>query len=873
MPSAIDPTFVTDGNPVSKSAFRDQLLTLRAEVDHGGFVVNPTTLVESTTQQALDDVYDAIGAVVGGRVATIADLQTVPPAPGLAIEVLGYHAPGDGGGGLFYADLTGAQATDGGTVFGYTGDQDAGATTEAGLSAALFLMDRSALAGADLAFDSVQVTPDEAGNPLVFDMWDLHGHQGLGGDHEVLPMIDLKTGTWNGPENPYFRGYINGRSPNTVTITYRTYGANTRRWVRLMPGDAIDVRWFGAQPGQNGYAARNRICWAMNAAKRWGKRHVSLNGAYLCEGTVEIPNRVFVRDGSLKVPDGRAVPWLRQDYATSNPYREKVVATGGWPHGIAYESGAAEVGLIRFEYDGNFEGNLEPCQSPQLYTDPYDLVGMGTPASLGDMLQNTQVWMGLNLGVAGGRTPADGQQVTLEDVHLHGTGSNAMGNDARAYITARGLKLGNSVRNHLFYNMHGQIDGLTIYGFAWGSYGKTEGCNITGFNVEGLVDGKATHGWDALNQDGGWGNAPNLIAYEGQRWGAAKLTGAEDARWGQRKGLNITGFNIDLEGFPASASGPLFTYTGMQFTLSDGVILGPKSAHDLPVVLVRESMLGGVADEGLYNGISVRHVRLIQRGQPLTLMSNHDLHADQSGFVDVSIEDERGYEGESEVLGWPFVIRADTQDRGDPKYGMGPRQMHAHGVTIKPASFGIAFVDVLSAAAHPLDFHFSACVFPLVSNTVLKTNAGPGGTLAGLTVQDPGKIRLYMDRCRFTLGGDTNWGNCELFFALTRFRGCVTMDGLVSEESGEATLTAAGGETALDVPTRLFWAPGTIHITPRSAAGAARFAYVEVLANGGTGAIAGVADKRQPVLRLHFDQALGAGEVVALGWDAAVRPF
>ena len=61
-------------------------------------------------------------AIIGssGCVATIADLRALRAPPFRAVhctKVLGYHAPGDGGGGDFYWDGISSAADDGGIVF------------------------------------------------------------------------------------------------------------------------------------------------------------------------------------------------------------------------------------------------------------------------------------------------------------------------------------------------------------------------------------------------------------------------------------------------------------------------------------------------------------------------------------------------------------------------------------------------------------------------------------------------------------------------------------------------------------------------------------------------------------------------------------
>ena len=53
-------------------------------------------------------------------VASIAALKALTPSAGDAVSVLGYAAPGDGGGGQFYYDAGASTADNGGTIIAPT---------------------------------------------------------------------------------------------------------------------------------------------------------------------------------------------------------------------------------------------------------------------------------------------------------------------------------------------------------------------------------------------------------------------------------------------------------------------------------------------------------------------------------------------------------------------------------------------------------------------------------------------------------------------------------------------------------------------------------------------------------------------------------
>lgn len=841
------------------------------------------TKTGDTVRGHLEGIDNKIGTLGGGgagviTVNNIAALQTLVP-DGSWVYVLGYHTPGDGGGGLFYTDTSGLM-TDGGTVFYCNDDLNASEVTVPNLGYAE-LFETHDFANTDLAFGTVHMDSDEAGSTLTLSDWDLNGHRMNSGGAISIPHIDHKLGRWQGAPNNKPARFASSNSL-TFTIRYR-YLTQPRRWVRLMEGGAIDVRWFGAKT--DGTDARNSICWALNAAKRLGKQEVRLNGKYRYVGNMEIPNEVYFGWGTIKLMDNMAVPWLKNDYLTTDPYQHPLVVTEGYGHGVHPQDGNTLWGLIQFEQDGNclqatldgssnvIGGNLYALNNPDEYTDPMDLVGIRAsyitePPDPGDqpelvlqkILQDTPVWTGVSYTPHSGRVIPRGQIVVLEDVHIHDFGSNTMANNANVWATGRNLKLGNSARNHLFYSLHGAINGLVLYGFAWGGYGKTEGCNIHGFEVTKLVDGATQHGWI-------WNNADTLIAYEGVRDHTSDLTGASDDRWGHRAGLNITNFNINLEGLSVEGAGPLFSVVGSDFHIQNGVIYGPSVSNVEQIRFMEEAYMGAptAADSALYSNWTMRDIRMVQRGVAMRWTHDRTFPADQSGFDNCVIEDFRGFEGVAGQRTHPISIVADTQLRTDPKYGQGPRQFYARNMTLKPASNAIAFVNY-AENAHPIDVEFKNCVYPLASNLIFRTDDGTGraqgfpfpelGTDAEKIALAQSLINVTMESCRFTLGADATWTNVQAFFALTSLRNCRDMDGRCSEVAFEYVATGSEG-TEVDVQPKVMWAVKEfdcsgpvpwVSVTQRNSANNADLAaaYNE--------------DKRNPTFRITFASALQAGQ-------------
>lgn len=78
-----------------------------------------TSLVRRGIQPYGGENFRALG--IAQNIAALTALSLTGLASGYAVQVLGYYAEGDGGGGVFYLDLASAEATNGGTVIATSG--------------------------------------------------------------------------------------------------------------------------------------------------------------------------------------------------------------------------------------------------------------------------------------------------------------------------------------------------------------------------------------------------------------------------------------------------------------------------------------------------------------------------------------------------------------------------------------------------------------------------------------------------------------------------------------------------------------------------------------------------------------------------------
>ena len=123
-----------------------------------------------------------------------------------------------------------------------------------------------------------------------------------------------------------------------------------------------------------------------------------------------------------------------------------------------------------------------------------------------------------------------------------------------------------------------------------------------------------------------------------------------------------------------------------------------------------------------------------------------------------------------------------------------------------------------------------------------------------------------MDDVTFNMSAK-KFEHSEVFFALTRFRGCTDRrSGLKSE--ARVTLRASDFDRGVAVvPLRLFWAPLDRSFVKLSGSGASAVSSWDIV--GADGEPLG-SDQRDPHVRVRLSGSLGSQSLVI---DAAVRPW
>ena len=406
---------------------------------------------------------------------------------------------------------------------------------------------------------------------LTFDETVMHDHY-FSRETAIVPRINHKTGELR-PGDLWDWGKNSVPTKDDVTIRYK-YATTDFRWVRnYTPGGVASLKWWGAVDGED---VRARLCWALNDCHQLGIKTLRLDGSYRYRGSIEIPDGMELTDGVLKVVDTDALKHLLLDYVQEPIEIQRGVETCIFP---AYQ--AMYTGMRRVELDGNWENNTRFATNPEEYA-----------ADVQTTLRNTMCWGGF---ASIEQKAIAGQKVFLEDVHIHGTGSNCINSGGTPTWNVRGLKLGNCLRNHLWYSCKGTFTDVTFHGFTWDGAMKTSQALINGLKVEDWVE----------NPHFPVPGSP-IIAVSGPeelQVGAI----ASNPEYSQR-GVVVNGFHIDLTNSDANI---IFGGTGDKLTVRDGTVLGREtSAFGYSLF----GDWGNGLQEGIKRNWLVDNVLILERG-------------------------------------------------------------------------------------------------------------------------------------------------------------------------------------------------------------------------------------------------------------------
>ena len=810
-------------------------------------------------------------------VASIAEALALRDlAPGDVVEVRGYYGPGDGGGGTFDVVDSGA-VPDGGTVFvpdAHVGPERT-ETHRYRTSQRLTLPEGQSVVWGTLTVD---ILSPGGQRQMTLGGEHFHGHAWVL-KRDLRPAFDHGTAT-----TALYKPAITSEygSDAQLQYTYRTTTSGVRL-VRRDVGATLYVEWWGARPAAEGpnwtgsTDTQPLLAWALTTAHERNRRapgsvtHVAFvrPGTFTSWGNVTVPDGVTVRGAGgtevveftndlghtyrpvrvkaehtrLRVPDGEAFRFPRQQRPAGDPYRLpptpksvlRIQPTQVW---VAH--GAMTAGLADIVLDGNWEGNTDFFTDSRTTDAEKKAWGQDSPSHAGFVSTNH-----------GGVDVPQGQRVTVRNVAVDGFISNGLLGHVNGTWDVENVRLGNGLWNHVIYHANGAYRNVTLHGAAWGhtawGYGTIDNLVFEdGMDnpIRGALEMFAIRGGDAFD--------------------SADLSGGywtrSDGTPPPHVGTTITGFYVDLRGSglerPFQGLGSNVTIRGVSADEPGRVVFGETGAHSL------YTEAGNGYQRGLYDNNRFEHVVLFDN--PAT---NRGAMLGQLNVTNSTVRDVRT---DQSRLGPPravnHVLRFDARHRGRDAWDT--RQTTTYEDVHETAeSHFIASARIYGDAAGR-DVHVRRSSFNNTSATLIKGPNGSGDLDQFGDVDVASKLRVFWDDVVLNVGV-SRLPNLALFFEVSYFHDVTDrLTGNTSEDAGRYAYTARGGEATVDVPTRLFWAPqepGAISVRTNVSGLVRSVEAVQSSSKNG--------DWRSPALRVRLSRALRAGERVTFNWSAAVRPF
>jgi len=385
---------------------------------------------------------------------------------GQVVAVRGYYEPGDNGGGVFDVTDDGC-APDGATC--YVPEEHQAEAVPSRISG------RSH----NLAYDNIipgSVRLYYNDDNYLTDLH-LHGHRAnLNG--APTPMINYESGSLNLTQ--HVNDLPRDRGDGRWQLEYRYASSDVR--LNRRNADHIHLRWLGARPTPD-FDASDYICWAINLA---ADRHddsgqvvdVVVDDMYHYMGYIIHRDGVRlrgevegVRDGQgFKVLDKSAILYFRENTLEEGhelwlPRSERSYYQNNLSIWIRPQLNADFVSVKDFELHGNVEGNMDVFEHSNKFPSTSSQYGN----EVSHRLQNSQYWNAYSTGYGASQD----LHILLDNVHFHDYGGNIINTEGEPYFDgSRRIRVGNSARNHLFYDVrtrHGWIENIEVYGYAWGT--------------------------------------------------------------------------------------------------------------------------------------------------------------------------------------------------------------------------------------------------------------------------------------------------------------------------------------------------------------------------------------------------------------------
>ncbi len=803
--------------------------------------------------------------------------------PGQEVVVLGYYAPGDGGGGRFVVENSGA-ALDGGII--HVPDEHVSSPiTEIINNNSIHEKPLSLPGNSKLVYGSLTMDlfhPNSNTEIATIDGRYLHGHEYVS-KLLATPLISYERGSLDDTHNRllnWCEEVIGARWQCDLRTTYQrtTSGIRLRR---VGVGNTLNANWFGARPisidpdfdNQPLLAHVINVANALNedapgtittvllpshdVYEYFGSLQLSDGltlkgggGAELLTVTNDLghtyqPVRLKANRTTLRVKAGEATKHIRMEKSPSDPYYlESDIKHWlmGRPSTISVAPGAITAKLEDIVLDGNWQQNQE------VWTEDW-----ASNSELKRWLQDTPSWSGLvSTKFQGVNIPLE-QVVVLRNVGIHGYAAHAVLGDASNTWDAENVRLGDTIWNHDIYQANGSWRNLTLSGSAWGHTAFIAGEMLNLVYEDGRPN---PHRY-----------APEAIAIRGgDVYEADELIGNDPPLYYTRSdgtiidlGTTINGFYMDMRGSGLTIP---FGGFGPNFTIRNGTVVMDASVRSAAVF----AELGNGFQQALYPNYDFENITVYNNGNGTDRLLGK-MNVTNSTFRNLTMKNSELL-GETQQSNHVLFLRAAR--RNHPAWDT-PQTISFSGINSEVPTLFMAEVAISPNAAG-IDYFITDSRFnnTTLSNTLFR-NDNANGRLSDLE-GDPSKMRVYMDGVEFNMYGGS-FENLEIFFTVGRMQNCTDVrTGRTSEDGNTFSFTANGGETMIEFPTNLLWAPLQPSYTSITEGAGANGLFDSFEYRASNGSPLGE-DRRGPSLRINFTRALNAGEQVTFSWEAAVRPW
>lgn len=850
----------SQGNVYKSDGSIAELDSLRPGKGYKVYLNGPDTLTYSGESASPDHTIE---------VNTLADALALRGVePGQHIQMLGYHEPGDGGGGLFEVKEN-ACRTDGGTCFVF--DEDVSAEQSSQTSSNLDSPHQ--LPHSDLIWSSLRVeygthTEDVAGIDLM------HGHSGhVGNPH----WIDTKDGTIFGAFKQI--RYNTTDRPKDFVIRYR-YATSDRRLVREGVTNSVNVAWWGARPVSEGYGGREddqtaEINWAVTTADRLRQEkgldtfyvdvpdmYYKLYRTFIFEDVIlrgTGPERTFgdgtmVR-GGFRMPPGEALWWIRSDYEQfSHPWHalgaNRFGLSNFYYHG---ESGTKpdRVGMEHIDIDGNLPNNMEPFTAPT--ASEYDNVD--------NALQNAGGWPGWERQAFDKYPP--GMKLILDNVAIRNVGGNSLNNSSsKIDLTYTNSFVGSSLRNHLIYGLTGTIQDVVYEGTGWGALLKV------GSWADWVTTPNDPNERSRAGATAQWGSTyknltvRNTEVNDYYNWPGAVM----DV---ERSHVTVDGFMFDLRGMEAITAMKGLAIGEPGFKMRNGTIYTPDDGVSLFEFIDPRSKYPRTFDTAT-EVTEFENIHFYDGGGGITLTSPFKEMNTNFIFKDITIE-ALGVSGVGDAVAAGTIVGADMTALPVPLPGA-KRVEYDNVNWQRPSNHLALFTWPDGATYFPQDFFIKGSSVENVGDwSVWYRNSDEE--------QKSGRLdRVYLHGTTFNVPTDLTEDTFhkQIGEGIVRVRNSQDRNGRISDSVGNTFTSSAAseGNDYVLIPTNLFSRPGEIDATLTSSpTGITTITSVEVANRDGTLRPDTEPNEHDPYLKVNLDGTIGAGEMVTVSWDAHVTPL